>query len=102
MRRRAGELPEECAISGCKDWAHIRGLCGACYSAWFRLRTKTPTQAKEYLYRVRRYEARIPVLVGARKDDDPHFNRAEEAVPHVGPTKRQRVPLAQSIARRAH
>lgn len=75
MRRRSGELPGECAISGCKDWAHVRGLCAACYSAWFRLRSKTAGQAKEYLYRIRRLESRVPVLVGAQKDDDPHFER---------------------------
>jgi len=64
----------DCAIDECGEPAHVRGLCLACYSAWFRLRDKTIAQARDYLWRTKRLATRVPILVGARKQDDPHWD----------------------------
>lgn len=52
----------QCAVPTCGKPAVVAGFCSACYSSWYRLRDLSMNEIANYLWRVRRYAARVPIL----------------------------------------
>jgi hypothetical protein len=51
-----------CAVPGCGRPAETAGFCGACYCSWYRLRDMGMREIANYLWRVKRFAARVPIL----------------------------------------